>query len=50
MMGKVTAARRKVYSNRRPPNESERVVSPQQGMIFPAGPNRDGPEGAAEER
>jgi hypothetical protein len=49
MMGYVTAVSRNVHVNRRPPKESERVVSPQQGMIFPAGPNRERPEGADKE-
>jgi hypothetical protein len=49
MMGKETAARRKVRSNRLPPKDSGRVVSPQHGIIFPAGPKREGPDGGAEE-
>jgi hypothetical protein len=49
MMGNETAARRKVHWNRLPLKDSVRVVSPQLGMIFPAGPNRVGPKGALAE-
>jgi hypothetical protein len=49
-MGKEMAASKKVHSNRLPSKDSGRVVSLQQGMIFPAGPNRERPDGAAEER
>jgi hypothetical protein len=49
MMGKETAASKNIHSNRLPLNDNTKVFSPQQGMSFPAGPNKVGPEGAAED-
>jgi hypothetical protein len=50
MMGKETAASKKTHSNCLPLKDNTKVFSHQQGMSLPAGPNKVGPEGAAEER
>jgi hypothetical protein len=49
MMGKETAASKKIHSDGLPLNDKTKVFSPQQGISFPAGLNKVGPEGAAED-
>jgi len=49
-MGNCTAARRNRQSNRRPEKLSWSKMSPQQGMVAPAGPVRRGPDGGELER
>jgi hypothetical protein len=49
MIGKETAASKNVHSNRLPLKDRITDFSPQQGINFPAGPNRAGPEGVAGE-
>jgi hypothetical protein len=48
--GKLTSARRKVQTKRRPSNCNSMLLSPQQGISWPLAPVKRGPDGEDVER